>query len=43
MNAANIQWGGIFICIAGLIALVKYKVNAIHFILASALLGVFLC
>lgn len=36
---SNIQWGGIFIWIVGLVALIKYKVNAIHFILASAIIG----
>lgn len=42
MNLANIQWGGIFICVAGLIALVKYKVNAIHYVLISGVLGILL-
>lgn len=39
---SNIQWGGILIFFIGLISLVKYKVNAIHFIFASAILGVIL-
>lgn len=42
ISLSNIQWGGIFICVAGLIALVKYKANAIHFILLSSVLGIIL-
>lgn len=41
-NISNIPWGGIFIWLIGLILLVKFKVNAIHFIFASAILGIIL-
>ena len=39
---SNIQWGSILIFCIGLISLIKYKVNPIHFIFASAILGIIL-
>jgi chromate transporter len=42
LNIKNIQWGGILIWVIGLVSLVKYKVNAIHFILVAAVLGAIL-
>lgn len=42
MNINNIQWGSIFIWFIGLIALIKYKINAIHFIFAAGIIGIFI-
>lgn len=42
INISNIQWGSILIWSIGIISLVKFKVNAIHFIFAAGILGIFL-
>lgn len=42
IDISNIQWGSILIWSIGLISLIKYKVNAIHFIFAAGIMGVFL-
>ncbi|WFA07797.1 chromate transporter [Tissierella sp. Yu-01] len=42
LESGSVAWVGILIWFAGLISLVKYKVNAIQFIFAAAILGVIL-
>lgn len=42
MNMANIQWASIIIWLVGLISLVKFKLNPIHLIFVSGILGIIL-